>query len=68
MTRVQGFKPEEVKRDEVVAVAFYIASKSTGHKIQVRLLFPEERELYALGRSSSGPARGPGTWGAPPAT
>ena len=49
MTRVQGFKPEEVKRDEVVAVAFYIASKSTGHKIQVRLLFPEERELYALG-------------------
>ncbi len=49
MTRVQGYKPEQVKRPEVVAVAFYVASKSTGHKIQVRLLFPEERELYALG-------------------
>jgi sulfur-oxidizing protein SoxA len=49
MTRVQGFKPGEIKRSEVVAVAFYIASKSTGHKIQVRLLFPQERELYALG-------------------
>jgi sulfur-oxidizing protein SoxA len=49
MTRVQGFKPQEVKRSEVVAVAFYIASKSTGHRIQVRLLFPEERALYALG-------------------
>lgn len=49
MTRVQGFKPEQVKRSEVVAVAFYIASKSTGHKAQTRLLFPEERELYALG-------------------
>ena len=49
MTRVQGYKPEEVKRSEVVALAFYIASKSTGKAIQVRLLFPEERELYALG-------------------
>ncbi|WP_038041427.1 sulfur oxidation c-type cytochrome SoxA [Thermus tengchongensis] len=49
MTRVQGFKPEQVKRPEVVAVAFYIASFSTGKPIQVRLLFPQERELYALG-------------------
>ncbi|WP_117238522.1 sulfur oxidation c-type cytochrome SoxA [Thermus sediminis] len=49
MTRVQGFKPEEVKRSEVVSIAFYIASKSTGQRVQVRLLFPQERELYALG-------------------
>ncbi|MCS7217963.1 MAG: sulfur oxidation c-type cytochrome SoxA [Thermus sp.] len=49
MTRVQGFKPEQIRRSEVVAVAFYIASKSTGQRIQVRLLFPQERELYALG-------------------
>ncbi|GAA6735894.1 sulfur oxidation c-type cytochrome SoxA [Thermus oshimai] len=49
LTRVLGYKPQEVKRQEVVALAFYIASKSTGHRIQVRLLFPEERALYALG-------------------
>lgn len=49
MTRVQGYKREQIRRSEVVAVAFYIASKSTGQKIQVRLLFPQERELYALG-------------------
>jgi sulfur-oxidizing protein SoxA len=49
MTRVQGFKPEQIRRSEVVAIAFYIASKSTGYRIQVRLLFPQERELYALG-------------------
>jgi len=49
MTRVQGFKPEQIRRSEVVAIAFYIASKSTGHRIQVRLLFSQERELYALG-------------------
>ncbi len=49
LTRVQGFKPEAVKRSEVVAIAFYVASHSTGKPIQVRLLFPEERELYALG-------------------
>ncbi|APD08832.1 MULTISPECIES: sulfur oxidation c-type cytochrome SoxA [Thermus] len=49
MTKVQGFPREAVKRSEVVAVAFYIASKSTGHRINVRLLFPQEKELYALG-------------------
>ncbi|TBH17265.1 sulfur oxidation c-type cytochrome SoxA [Thermus thermamylovorans] len=49
MTRVQGFRPEQVRRSEVVALAFYIASYSTGKPIQVRLLFPQERELYALG-------------------
>lgn len=49
MTRVQGFRPDQIRREEVVAIAFYIASFSTGKPIQVRLLFPQERELYALG-------------------
>jgi sulfur-oxidizing protein SoxA len=58
MTRVQGFKPEAVKRSEVVAVAFYIASKSTGHKIQVRLpLSPGAGALRPGGRALLRPHR-----------
>ncbi|WP_026234665.1 sulfur oxidation c-type cytochrome SoxA [Calidithermus timidus] len=49
MTQVQGFKPEEVKRSDVVAAAFYIASQSSGEQVRVTVSTPQEQALYALG-------------------
>ncbi|WP_243093740.1 sulfur oxidation c-type cytochrome SoxA [Thermus thalpophilus] len=50
MQRVQGFKPEEIKRDEVKAITTYIASFSSKAKLQVVPRRPEELALYNLGR------------------
>jgi sulfur-oxidizing protein SoxA len=50
MTRVQGFKPEEVSRDEVRAVTAYIASQSSKARIQVVPQHPQELAMYNLGR------------------
>lgn len=50
MTQLQGLKPEEVKRSEVVPLAFFIAAQSDGLPIQVRIAAPAEREMYELGQ------------------
>ncbi|APD08829.1 MULTISPECIES: sulfur oxidation c-type cytochrome SoxA [Thermus] len=50
MQRVQGFKPEEIKRDEVKAITAYIASFSSKAKIQVVPKHPVELAMYNLGR------------------
>jgi len=50
MQRVQGFKPEEIKRDEVKAITTYIASFSSKAKIQVVPKHPAELAMYNLGR------------------
>lgn len=50
MVRVQGFKPEEIKRDEVVAITTYIASKSSKARMEVRPTHPQEIAMYNLGR------------------
>ena len=49
MVRLQGFQPEEVKRSDVVAVAFYLASLSNEMPVNVRPLMPQEKKLYVLG-------------------
>ncbi|MER3603407.1 MAG: sulfur oxidation c-type cytochrome SoxA [Thermus sp.] len=49
MIQLQGFKPEEIKRSEVVAIAFYVAAQSDGMPVQVRLLYPSEKAFYELG-------------------
>lgn len=49
MVRLQGFRPEEIRRSEVVAIAFYLSSLSNEQPINVRPLMPQERQLYALG-------------------
>ncbi|WP_299428204.1 sulfur oxidation c-type cytochrome SoxA [uncultured Meiothermus sp.] len=49
MVRLQGFRPEEIRRSEVVAMAFYLASLSNEQPVAVRPLMPQERQLYALG-------------------
>lgn len=41
MTQVQGYKPEEAKRSDVVAAAFYIASQSQGEQVRVKATTPE---------------------------
>ena len=50
MQRVQGYKPEEIKRDEVKAITAYIASFSSKAKIQVVPKHPAELAMYNLGR------------------
>lgn len=50
MQTVQGFKPSEIKRDEVRAITTYIASFSSKAKIQVVPKRPEELAMYNLGR------------------
>ncbi|VCU52495.1 SoxAX cytochrome complex subunit A2 [Thermus thermophilus] len=50
MQTVQGYKPQEVKREEVRAITFYIASKSSGARIQVVPKHPKEIAMYNLGR------------------
>jgi len=50
MQRVQGFKPEEIKRDEVRAITTFIASFSSKAKIQVVPKHPQEIAMYNLGR------------------
>ncbi|MCS7058085.1 MAG: sulfur oxidation c-type cytochrome SoxA [Meiothermus sp.] len=49
MIRLQGFRPEEIQRSEVVAIAFYIASLSNEQTMYVRPLMPQEKKLYELG-------------------
>ncbi len=50
MQRVQGYKPGEIKRDEVKAITAYIASFSSKARIQVEPKHPAEIAMYALGR------------------
>ncbi len=50
MQRVQGFKPEEIKREEVQAITTYIASFSSKAKLQVVPKHPQELAVYNLGR------------------
>ncbi len=50
MQTVQGFKPSEIKRDEVRAITTYIASFSSKAEIQVVPQRPEELAMYNLGR------------------
>jgi sulfur-oxidizing protein SoxA len=49
MIQLQGFKPEEIRRSDVVAIAFYLASLSNERPVTVTPLMPQERALYALG-------------------
>ncbi|MDT7920411.1 MAG: sulfur oxidation c-type cytochrome SoxA [Meiothermus sp.] len=49
MIRLQGFRPEEIRRADVVAIAFYLASLSNGQPVTVRPLMPQEKKLYELG-------------------
>jgi sulfur-oxidizing protein SoxA len=50
MQTVQGYKPQEIKRDEVRAITTYIASLSSKAKIQVVPKHPAELAMYNLGR------------------
>ncbi|WP_018110653.1 sulfur oxidation c-type cytochrome SoxA [Thermus igniterrae] len=50
MQTVQGFKPAQIKRDEVKAITTYIASFSSKAKMQVVPKHPQELALYNLGR------------------
>ncbi|ADW22709.1 MULTISPECIES: sulfur oxidation c-type cytochrome SoxA [Thermus] len=50
MQTVQGYKPAEIKRDEVRAITTYIASFSSKAKIQVVPKHPAELAMYNLGR------------------
>lgn len=50
MVRLQGFKPEEVRRDEVKALVAYVASKSSEMPLQVVPKHPNEITLYNLGK------------------
>ncbi len=50
MQTVQGFKPSEIKRDEVKAITTYIASFSSKAKLQVVPKHPAELAMYNLGR------------------
>ncbi|AFV76647.1 sulfur oxidation c-type cytochrome SoxA [Thermus oshimai] len=50
MQTVQGYKPGEIKREEVQAITTYIASFSSKAKIQVVPKHPEELAMYNLGR------------------
>ncbi|WP_430731888.1 sulfur oxidation c-type cytochrome SoxA [Thermus thermamylovorans] len=50
MQRVQGFRPEQISRDEVRALVAYIASFSSGARIQVEPKHPAELAMYNLGR------------------
>jgi sulfur-oxidizing protein SoxA len=49
MTGLQGLKPEEIKRADVIAVAFYLASLSNEAEMKVGLNTAQEKSLYALG-------------------
>ncbi|MFN4071071.1 MAG: sulfur oxidation c-type cytochrome SoxA, partial [Thermus caldifontis] len=50
MQTVQGYKPNEIKRDEVKAITTYIATFSSKAKIQVVPKHPAELAMYNLGR------------------
>lgn len=50
MVRLQGFKPEEIKREEVKALTAYVASKSTEMPINVVPKTSQEIAMYNLGR------------------
>lgn len=49
MIQLQGFKPEEIKRADVIAVAFYLASLSHEMPVNVKLSTPQEKQLHDLG-------------------
>lgn len=50
MQTVQGYKPQEIKRDEVRAITTYIASFSSKARMQVVPKHPAELAMYNLGR------------------
>ncbi len=50
MVRLQGFKPEEIKREDVKALTAYVASKSSEMPINVVPKTSQEIALYNLGR------------------
>ncbi|GEM88236.1 SoxAX cytochrome complex subunit A [Meiothermus granaticius NBRC 107808] len=50
MQRIQGFKPQEINRDDVVALTTFVASKSSKAKMQVVPKHPAELAMYNLGK------------------
>jgi sulfur-oxidizing protein SoxA len=50
MQTVQGYKPQEIKRDEVRAITAYVASFSSKARMQVVPKHPAELAMYNLGR------------------
>lgn len=50
MTGLQGFKPEEIKRDEVKALTAFVASKSTEMPLKVVPKTSAEVSMYNLGK------------------
>lgn len=51
MTRVQGLRPEDVKRSEVAAIAAFVASRSNGYPVRVALDHPQMRAMYQAGEA-----------------
>jgi sulfur-oxidizing protein SoxA len=50
MQRVQGYKPSEIRREEVKSITAYVASLSSQAKLQVVPKHPQELAMYNLGR------------------
>lgn len=50
MVRLQGFQPQQIKRDEVKALTAFVASRSTEQPINVNPQHPKELEMYQLGK------------------
>jgi sulfur-oxidizing protein SoxA len=50
MVRLQGFRPEEIKRDDVKALTAYVASKSSEMPINVVPKTSQEIAMYNIGR------------------
>jgi len=50
MVRLQGFRPEEIKRDDVKALTAYVASKSSEMPIKVVPKTSQEIAMYNIGR------------------
>ena len=51
MVRWQGFQVPQIKRDEVRALAAFVASRSSEQPLQVRPQHPMELEMYNLGQA-----------------
>ncbi len=50
MLRLQGFKPDQIVREDVLALAAFVASKSSKMPIHVELKTGAEAQLYNLGK------------------
>lgn len=50
MVSLQGFKAADIKRSDVVAIAAYVASRSNGRPVKVRLDDVKEVAVYAMGK------------------